>query len=134
MAGPCSVESRDQLMETADAVAAAGRRSCGRRVQAADEPVQLPGAGRRGAPLPAEAREETGLPVVTEVMDRTQVDIVAEYADILQIGTRNMQNYSLLSAVGRRQAGAASSAGYGATVEEWLMAAEYIVSPGQPRT
>ena len=80
----------------------------------------------------AEARERTGLPVITEVMEPNQVDIVAEYADILQIGTRNMQNYSLLRDVGRVARPVMLKRGYGATVEEWLMAAEYIVSSGNP--
>ena len=80
----------------------------------------------------AEARERTGLPVITEVMEPNQVDIVAEYADILQIGTRNMQNYSLLRDVGRVARPVMLKRGYGATIEEWLMAAEYIVSSGNP--
>jgi 3-deoxy-7-phosphoheptulonate synthase len=80
----------------------------------------------------SEARDRTGLPVVTEVMEPSQVDIVAEYADILQIGTRNMQNYSLLRDVGRVARPVMLKRGYGATVEEWLMAAEYIVSSGNP--
>jgi 3-deoxy-7-phosphoheptulonate synthase len=80
----------------------------------------------------AEARERTGLPVITEVMEPNQVDIVAEYADILQIGTRNMQNYSLLRDVGRVARPVMLKRGYGATVEEWLMAAEYVVSSGNP--
>ena len=134
MAGPCSVESRDQLFETADAVD--GRRRHGparRRVQAADQPVRLPGPRRRRRlRYLAEARERTGLPVITEVMEPNQVDIVAEYADILQIGTRNMQNYSLLRDVGRVARPVMLKRGYGATVEEWLMAAEYIVSSGNP--
>ena len=79
-----------------------------------------------------EARERTALPVITEVMEPNQVDIVAEYADILQIGTRNMQNYSLLTAVGRVARPVMLKRGYWATVEEWLMAAEYIVSSGNP--
>ena len=103
-----------------------------RRLQAAHQPVRLPGPGRRGPPLLAEARERTGLPIITEVMEPTQVDIVAEYADILQIGTRNMQNFSLLRDVGRVARPVMLKRGYGATIEEWLMAAEYIVSSGNP--
>ena len=80
----------------------------------------------------AEARERTGLPTITEVMEPNQVDIVAEYSDILQIGTRNMQNYSLLRDVGRVQRPVMLKRGYGATIEEWLMAAEYIISSGNP--
>ena len=134
MAGPCSVESREQLFETADAVGG-GRRDdpARRRLQAADQrrtPSRV-SASRRLRYL-AEARERTGLPVITEVMEPNQVDIVAEYADILQIGTRNMQNYSLLRDVGRVARPVMLKRGYGATVEEWLMAAEYIVSSGNP--
>ena len=104
-----------------------------RRVQAADQPVRLPGPGRPGASATSPRHaSEPGLPVITEVMEPSQVDIVAEYADILQIGTRNMQNYSLLRDVGRVARPVMLKRGYGATVEEWLMAAEYIVSSGNP--
>ena len=97
MAGPCSVESRDQLFETADAVAAAGATILrGGAFKPRTSPYAFQGLGIQGLRYLAEARERTGLPVITEVMEPNQVDIVAEYADILQIGTRNMQNYSLL--------------------------------------
>jgi 3-deoxy-7-phosphoheptulonate synthase len=104
----------------------------GRRVQAADEPVRFQGLGVEALRYLAEARDRTGLPIITEVMEPSQVDIVAEYADILQIGHRNMQNYSLLRDVGRVARPVMLKRGYGATVEEWLMAAEYIVSSGNP--
>src|SRR6478735_4577245 len=133
MAGPCSIESRDQLFETADAVKAAGATIIrGGAFKPRTSPYAFQGLGIQGLRFLAEVRERTGLPVITEVMEPSQVDIVAEYADILQIGTRNMQNYSLLTAVGRVARPVMLKRGYGATVEEWLMAAEYIVSSGNP--
>ena len=103
MAGPCSVESREQLIETADAVKAAGATVLrGGAFKPRTSPYAFQGLGVEALRYLAEARERTGLPVITEVMEPNQVDIVAEYADILQIGTRNMQNYSLLQ---RRRAG-----------------------------
>ena len=102
MAGPCSVESREQLFETADAVKAAGATILrGGAFKPRTSPYAFQGLGVEALRYLAEARERTGLPVITEVMEPSQVDIVAEYADILQIGTRNMQNYSLLRDVGR---------------------------------
>src|SRR3954471_6763979 len=133
MAGPCSVESRDQLFEKADAVAAAGATVLrGGAFQPRTSPYSFQGLGVEALRYLAEARDRTGLPVITEVMEPNQVDIIAEYADIVQIGTRNMQNYSLLNAVGRVARPVMLKRGYGATVEEWLMAAEYIVSSGNP--
>ena len=133
MAGPCSVESRDQLFETADAVAAAGATILrGGAFKPRTSPYAFQGLGVEALRYLAEARDRTGLPVITEVMEPNQVDIVAEYADILQIGTRNMQNYSLLRDVGRVARPVMLKRGFGATVEEWLMAAEYIVSAGNP--
>ncbi len=133
MAGPCSVESRDQLFETADAVKAAGATVLrGGAFKPRTSPYAFQGLGVEALRYLAEARERTGLPVITEVMEPSQVDIVAEYADILQIGTRNMQNYSLLRDVGRVARPVMLKRGYGATIEEWLMAAEYIVSSGNP--
>ena len=133
MAGPCSVESKEQLFETADAVKAAGATILrGGAFKPRTSPYSFQGLGVQGLRYLAEARERTGLPVITEVMEPNQVDIVAEYADILQIGTRNMQNYSLLRDVGRVARPVMLKRGYGATVEEWLMAAEYIVSSGNP--
>ena len=133
MAGPCSVESRDQLLETADAVAAAGATILrGGAFKPRTSPYSFQGLGVEALRYLAEARDRTGLPVITEVMEPNQLDIIAEYADIVQIGTRNMQNYSLLNAVGRVARPVMLKRGYGATVEEWLMAAEYIVSSGNP--
>ncbi len=102
MAGPCSIESREQLFETADAVAAHGATVLrGGAFKPRTSPYSFQGLGVEGLRYLAEARDRTGLPVITEVMEPSQVDIVAEYADILQIGTRNMQNFSLLLACGR---------------------------------
>jgi 3-deoxy-7-phosphoheptulonate synthase len=131
MAGPCSVESRDQLMETVDFVAAHGANVIrGGAFKPRTSPYAFQGLGVEGLRYLAEARARTGLPVITEVMEPSQVDIVAEYADILQIGTRNMQNFSLLLACGRAGRPVMLKRGFGATIEEWLMAAEYIASTG----
>ena len=133
MAGPCSIESREQLMETADFVAAHGATILrGGALKPRTSPYSFQGLGVEGLRYLAEARDRTGLPVITEVMEPNQVDIVAEYADILQIGTRNMQNFSLLLACGRAGRPVMLKRGFGATIEEWLMAAEYIVSAGNP--
>ncbi len=133
MAGPCSVESREQLEETARSVKQAGATVLrGGAFKPRTSPYSFQGLGVEALRYLAEMRDELGLPVITEVMEPSQVDIVAEYADILQIGTRNMQNYSLLTAVGRVARPVMLKRGYGATVEEWLMAAEYIVSSGNP--
>src|SRR5512132_1867857 len=133
MAGPCSVESREQLLETAESVAASGATILrGGAFKPRTSPYAFQGLGIEALRYLSEARDRTGLPTITEVMEPNQVDIVAEYADILQIGTRNMQNYSLLTAVGRVARPVMLKRGYGATVEEWLMAAEYIVSSGNP--
>jgi 3-deoxy-7-phosphoheptulonate synthase len=133
MAGPCSVESREQLEETARSVKASGATVLrGGAFKPRTSPYSFQGLGVEALRYLAEMRDELGLPVITEVMEPSQVDIVAEYADILQIGTRNMQNYSLLTAVGRVARPVMLKRGYGATVEEWLMAAEYIVSSGNP--
>src|SRR6476660_5517559 len=133
MAGPCSVESRTQLFDTADAVRDAGATILrGGAFKPRTSPYSFQGLGVEALRDLAEARERTGLPVITEVMEPNQVDIVAEYADILQVGTRNMQNFSLLMAVGRVARPVMLKRGFSATVEEWLMAAEYIVSSGNP--
>ena len=133
MAGPCSVESRDQLFETADAVAAAGATVLrGGAFKPRTSPYAFQGLGVEALRYLAEARDRTGLPVITEVMEPSQVDIVAEYADILQVGARNMQNYSLLRDVGRVARPVMLKRGFGATIEELLMAAEYIVAAGNP--
>ncbi len=133
MAGPCSIESREQLMETVAGVVAGGATVIrGGAFKPRTSPYSFQGLGVEGLRYLAEVREMTGLPVITEVMEPSQVDIVAEYADILQVGTRNMQNYSLLTAVGRVARPVMLKRGYGATIEEWLMSAEYILSSGNP--
>ena len=133
MAGPCSVESRDQLFETADAVKASGATILrGGAFKPRTSPYSFQGLGVEALRYLAEARDRTGLPTITEVMEPNQVDIVAEYADILQIGARNMQNYSLLNAVGRVARPVMLKRGFMATIEELLMAAEYIVAAGNP--
>jgi 3-deoxy-7-phosphoheptulonate synthase len=134
MAGPCSIESRDQLMDTVDFVAAHGATIIrGGAFKPRSSPYSFQGLGVEGLRYLAEARERSGMPVITEVMDPSQVDIVAEYSDILQIGTRNMQNFSLLLACGRASRPVMLKRGFGATIEEWLMAAEYIASAGNPQ-
>ena len=133
MAGPCSVESRDQLFETADAVRTSGATILrGGAFKPRTSPYSFQGLGVEALRYLAEARDRTGLPTITEVMEPNQVDIVAEYADILQIGARNMQNYSLLNAVGRVARPVMLKRGFMATIEELLMAAEYIVAAGNP--
>jgi 3-deoxy-7-phosphoheptulonate synthase len=133
MAGPCSVESRDQLLDTPRGVKAAGATVLrGGAFKPRTSPYSFQGLGVEALRYLAEARDETGLPVITEVMEPAQVDIVAEYADILQIGARNMQNYSLLTAAGRVARPIMVKRGFGATIEELLMAAEYIVAAGNP--
>ncbi len=134
MAGPCAVESRDQLLETAHAVKAAGAHVLrGGAFKPRTSPYSFQGLGEEGLRILAEARAATGLLVVTEVMDPQMVPLVASYADILQIGARNMQNYALLHAVGEARRPVLLKRGMMSTVEEMLMAAEYILSHGNDR-
>lgn len=134
MAGPCAVESRDQLLETARAVKEAGAQVLrGGAFKPRTSPYSFQGLGEEGLRLLAEVREETGLAVVTEVMEPQLVPLVTTYADILQIGARNMQNYALLHAVGEAQRPVLLKRGMMSTVEELLMAAEYILSHGNNR-
>ncbi|MCB9101689.1 MAG: 3-deoxy-7-phosphoheptulonate synthase [Anaerolineales bacterium] len=131
MAGPCSVESREQLLETAHAVKQAGATMLrGGAYKPRSSPYSFQGLGEAGLKLLAEAREMTGLPIVTEVMSPTKVALVAVYADVLQIGARNMQNYDLLNAVGQAQKPVLLKRGMSATLEDLLMAAEYILQHG----
>lgn len=131
MAGPCSVESREQLMSTAAAVKAAGAHVLrGGAWKPRTSPYSFQGLGLMGLELLREARAEFHLPVVTEVMSPQEVTLVAQYADVLQIGARNMNNFSLLAAVGEVQKPVLLKRGMMATVEELLMAAEYILSRG----
>ncbi len=134
MAGPCAVESRSQILETAQAVKEAGAQVLrGGAYKPRTSPYSFQGLGEEGLELLAEAREATGLPVVTEVMAPEQVSLVAKYADMLQIGARNMQNYALLHAVGEANHPALLKRGMMSTIEELLMAAEYILSHGNMR-
>ena len=131
MAGPCAVESRQQLLETARAVKEAGARLLrGGAFKPRTSPYSFQGLGEEGLRLLAEAREETGLPVVTEVVDPQTVPLVAQYADVLQVGARHMQHTALLHAVGEARRPVLLKRGMMATLEEWLMAAEYILSHG----
>lgn len=131
MAGPCAVESREQLLETAEKVSAAGATILrGGAFKPRTSPYSFQGLGEEGLKILAEARERYGLKIVTEVMDIRTLPIVAEYADIVQIGTRNMQNFDLLRELGRIARPVLLKRGLSATVEEWLMAAEYILASG----
>jgi len=131
MAGPCSVESEEQLLETARAVKGAGARVLrGGAFKPRTSPYSFQGLGVQGLRLLAKAREETGLPVITEVMTAEDVDLVATYADILQIGARNVQNFKLLHAVGKVNKPVLLKRGFATTYEEWLLAAEYILAGG----
>ncbi len=134
IAGPCSVESRSQLLETAHAVREAGAHALrGGAYKPRTSPYSFQGLGEKGLELLAEARQETGLPIVTEVMSPNLVPLVASYADVLQIGARNMQNFALLHAAGESQHPVLLKRGPSATVEELLMAAEYILSHNNRR-
>jgi 3-deoxy-7-phosphoheptulonate synthase len=134
MAGPCSVESRSQIIETAHAVKEAGAHALrGGAFKPRTSPYAFQGLGEEGLRYLAEAREETGLPIITEVMEPAMVPLVCEYADILQIGARNMQNYALLHAVGEAQFPVMLKRGMSSLIEEWLMCAEYILSHGNTR-
>ena len=131
IAGPCSVESREQLMEAAWGVKSHGASMLrGGAYKPRTLPYSFQGLGVEGLKILAEARDETGLPVVTEVMTPRDVKIVEEYADVLQIGARNMQNYDLLKRVGEARKPALLKRGLSSTIEEWLSAAEYILHGG----
>ncbi|MEL1136468.1 3-deoxy-7-phosphoheptulonate synthase [Desulfitobacterium sp. THU1] len=131
MAGPCSVESRSQIIETAHAVKAAGATFLrGGAFKPRTSPYAFQGLEEEGLKLLALAREETGLQVVTEVVDIRDVELVAHYADILQIGARNMQNFILLKEVAKTNKPVLLKRGPSATLEEWMMAAEYILDGG----
>jgi 3-deoxy-7-phosphoheptulonate synthase len=131
MAGPCAVESWDQLEEIAIAAKASGARMIrGGAFKPRSSPYSFQGLGEEGLKLLARAREATGLPVVTEVMTVDAVPLVEEYADCLQIGARNMQNYDLLRAVGKAKKPVMLKRALSGTIEEWLMSAEYILAAG----
>jgi len=134
IAGPCSVESRGQLLTTAQAVKAAGASILrGGAFKPRTSPYSFQGLGEEGLRLLAEAREATGLPIVTEVLDAASVELVASYADILQVGARNMQNVTLLKALGGTDKPVLLKRAWAATIKEWLYAAEYILSGGNDR-
>ena len=131
VAGPCAVESRDQLFRTAEAVRDAGATVLrGDAFKPRTSPYSFQGLGERGLELLAEAREEFDLPFVAEVLDPREVGLVSSYADILRIGTRNMANFTLLTEVGRQPKPVMLKRGFTATIEEWLNAAEYIYKEG----
>jgi 3-deoxy-7-phosphoheptulonate synthase len=131
IAGPCTVESREQTLETARIVRDAGASLFrGGAYKPRTSPYAFQGLGQEGLRLLAEAKAETGLPVVTEVMDTRDIEPVVEVADVIQIGARNMQNYSLLSEVGRSGCPALIKRGLSSTLEELLMAAEYVLKEG----
>ena len=131
MAGPCAVENQDQLFKTARAVKAAGANVLrGGAFKPRTSPYSFRGLGEDGLRLLAEARAEFDLPIITEVMAPQDVELVARYADILQVGARNMQNFNLLDEVGRSDKPVMVKRGLSATIEEWLLAAEYVLAEG----
>jgi 3-deoxy-7-phosphoheptulonate synthase len=131
MAGPCAVEDEEQVMSSAHVVKAAGAKVLrGGAFKPRSSPYSFRGMGVQGLQLLARARKETGLPIVTEVMSPEDVGMVADYADILQIGTRNSQNFNLLDAIGEVRKPVLLKRGFSATYEEWLLAAEYVLSGG----
>jgi 3-deoxy-7-phosphoheptulonate synthase len=134
IAGPCAVEGREEIIEIAHAVRKAGATALrGGAFKPRTSPYAFQGLGEEGLKYLAEAREATGLPIVTEVMDPQLVPLVCQYADVLQVGARNMQNYTLLHAVGESQYPVLLKRGMSSTIEELLMAAEYILSHGNMR-
>jgi 3-deoxy-7-phosphoheptulonate synthase len=131
IAGPCSVESRQQILETAHAVKEAGAHVLrGGAFKPRTSPYSFQGLGEEGLRYLAEAREETGLPVITEVMSPDDVELIGEYTDIFQVGARNMQNYSLLKILGRQNKPVFVKRGLSGTIQELLMSAEYVLSQG----
>jgi 3-deoxy-7-phosphoheptulonate synthase len=131
MAGPCAVESEEQLMATAQAVKAAGAHILrGGAFKPRTSPYSFRGLEEEGLQILKAAREETGLPIITEVMTVRDVELVARYADILQVGARNVQNFFLLEEVGRAGKPVLLKRGFASTVEDWLLSAEYIISQG----
>ncbi len=131
MAGPCAVESEEQLFETAREVKAAGATILrGGAFKPSTSPYQFRGLGKPGLELLAQVGKELGLPIITEVMSILEVELIASYADILQIGARSMQNFALLEAVGKVGKPIMLKRGLSATIQEWLLAAEYILAQG----
>jgi len=131
MAGPCAVESEDQLLTTAHAVKAAGATVLrGGAFKPRTSPYQFRGLGESGLKILAQAGKETQMPIITEVMSPDHVDLVAKYADILQIGARNMQNFVLLDEVGKTKKPVLLKRGLSSNIQEWLLAAEYVLAQG----
>ncbi len=131
MAGPCSVESRDQMMETAEAVKNAGAKVLrGGAYKPRTSPYSFQGLGEEGLEIMKDVAEETGLKMVTEVMGPNQVEQIGEFTDIFQLGARNMQNYNLLRAVGRTDTPVLLKRGFRSKIDEFLLAAEYIMNEG----
>ena len=131
MAGPCAVENEEQMLTTAWEVKKGGAQILrGGAFKPRSSPYSFRGMGVKGLQLLAKAREETGLPVVTEVMSPEDVGLVAQYADMLQIGSRNAQNFNLLDAVGKVRKPVMVKRGFAASYEEWLLAAEYVLAGG----
>jgi len=131
MAGPCAVESEKQLLDTARQVKADGANILrGGAFKPSTSPYHFRGLGKKGLEMLAKTREETGMPVITEVMTPNDVELVANYVDILQIGARNMQNFILLDEVGKTRKPVMLKRGLSSTIQEWLLAAEYILAQG----
>lgn len=134
MAGPCAVESKEQLLESADIVKKAGARILrGGAFKPRSSPYSFQGLEKQGLEYLALARERTGLPIVTEVIDGRSLELAVKYADILQIGARNMQNFSLLQEVAQAGMPVLLKRGISASMEEWILAAEYILKAGNPQ-
>jgi 3-deoxy-7-phosphoheptulonate synthase len=131
MAGPCAVESEEQVMSTARAVKAAGANILrGGAFKPSTSPYSFRGLGEEGLKILAQAKQETGLPLITEVLAPQDVELVTRYVDIIQVGTRNMQNFILLDEVGEAKKPVMLKRGMSATIQEWLLAAEYILAQG----
>lgn len=131
IAGPCAVESREQTFAVAEAVRASGARFLrGGAFKPRSSPYDFAGLGEEGLRILAEAREAFGLKIVTEALDEAGVDLVEKYADVIQVGARNMQNFSLLRRVGKSKLPVLLKRGIAATIDEWLLAAEYVMSEG----
>ncbi len=134
IAGPCAVESEEQLIRIAHAVKKAGAQLLrGGAFKPRTSPYAFQGLGKKGLQLLARARKETGMPVVTEVLDQRSLDDVAEYADVLQVGARNMQNFALLKDLAKLRKPIMLKRGLSATLDEWLMSAEYLLSEGNDK-
>jgi 3-deoxy-7-phosphoheptulonate synthase len=133
MAGPCSIESEEQIFKLAEIVAKSGAKILrGGAFKPRSSPYSFQGMGEEGLKLIRQAADKYGLLVITEVMEIAQIDIIGKYTDIFQIGARNMQNFSLLRELGRTKIPVMLKRGMSATIEEWLMSAEYILSSGNP--